>query len=163
MDDNAVTAEELGLRFLALSHRVRRVVDDRMAAAGLSLARTKLLRILRELGPTRQSSLAEHLGFAARTVTETVDGLERDGLIERATDATDRRAKLVSLTRAGSAVLVTATQAGEQVLQEVFGSLGHEQRASMIQLCDLIDSAARTAAGPARPPRTTAQGVPHTA
>ncbi|WP_407647118.1 MarR family transcriptional regulator [Actinacidiphila soli] len=50
-----------------------------MAAAGLSLARTKLLRVLDEQGPTRLSSLADQLGFAARTVTETVDGLERDG------------------------------------------------------------------------------------
>lgn len=129
-----------------LAHRVRRVVDEQMAAAGLSLARTKLLRVLDEQGPTRLSSLADQLGFAARTVTETVDGLERDGLVERNPDPTDRRAKLVVLTRDGVAVLATANTAGQHVLQNIFGALTDEQLKALSGLLGTIDIAARTAA-----------------
>ncbi|MFD6338566.1 MarR family winged helix-turn-helix transcriptional regulator [Streptomyces sp. NPDC060131] len=139
-------AERVGLEFLFLAHRVRRVVDDRMAAGGLSLARTKLLRLLDEQGPTRLSSLAEQLGFAARSVTETVDGLARDGLVERGPDPTDRRAKLVVITREGNAVLATASTAGERVLQDIFGALDDDQRTTLGGLLGAIDTAARAAA-----------------
>jgi hypothetical protein len=37
-------AERLGLRYLTLAYRVRKVVDKYMIAGGLSLARWKLLR-----------------------------------------------------------------------------------------------------------------------
>ena len=139
---STVTPEELGMRFLVLSHRVRRVVDSRMNEGGLSLARTKLLRVLAEGRPIRQSALAQELGFAARTITETVDGLERDGLVVRTPDPADRRAKLVGLTDAGTTVLATASRAGEQVLKEIFGVLGHKERAAFATLLDLIDRAA---------------------
>ncbi|MDX6313411.1 MAG: hypothetical protein QOF84_5498 [Streptomyces sp.] len=144
--DGTTDAEGVGLRFLMLAHRVRRVVDEQMAAAGLSLARTKLLRVLDEQGPTRLSSLADQLGFAARSVTETVDGLERDGLVERNPDPTDRRAKLVVLTRDGVAVLATANTSGQHVLQNIFGALSDEQLKALDGLLGTIDTAARTAA-----------------
>ncbi|OMI41175.1 MarR family winged helix-turn-helix transcriptional regulator [Streptomyces sparsogenes] len=136
-----VTPEELGMRFLVLSHRVRRVVDDRMTERGPSLARTKLLRVLAEQGRLRQSALAQRLDLAARTVTETVDALERDGLVARTPDPADRRAKLVSLTDEGSAALDAAHGTGEQVLREIFGALGPEQRETLAGLLGLIDRA----------------------
>ncbi|MEU9543492.1 MULTISPECIES: MarR family winged helix-turn-helix transcriptional regulator [Streptomyces] len=138
---DTVGPEELGMRFLTLSHRVRRVVDDRMADGGLSLARTKLLQVLAEQGPTRQSSLALQLGFAARTVTEAVDGLERDGLVERSPDPTDRRAKLVNITDAGNTAFIAASRAGGQVLRDIFGVLAGDERETLAGLLELIDRA----------------------
>jgi DNA-binding MarR family transcriptional regulator len=41
---------------------------------------------------------ADKLGIAARTVTDLVDGLERQGLLERRPDPSDRRATLLELT-----------------------------------------------------------------
>src|SRR5882757_7751765 len=111
------TPEEVGLRYLALGYHLRRVVDEGMTAGGLSLARTKVLQALDRLGAVRQSTLAQELGQAPRSVTQSLEALDRAGLVERAADPDDGRSKLVRLPRRSP----RAQQRGEKVLQEVFG------------------------------------------
>jgi DNA-binding MarR family transcriptional regulator len=138
----------VGLRYLSLAHQVRKVVDDHMLAGGASLARTKILQVLVRLGPLRQAALAAELGFAARSVTQAVEGLERDGLVERGPHPDDNRAKLVTLTPAGAAALAAGTAAGEQVLQQIFGSLDHERLADLDSLLDAVETGIANATQP---------------
>ncbi|MGJ6964800.1 MarR family winged helix-turn-helix transcriptional regulator [Streptosporangium sp. G11] len=141
MKDRMATPAEIGLRYLSLGYRLRKVVDDGMTAGGLSLARTKVLRVLDGRGVMRQSSLARELGHAPRSVTQSVEALEREGLIERAADPGDGRSKLVSLTPEGARALAAGTAAGERVLREIFGTLDSEQLADLGKLLDAIDAA----------------------
>ncbi|MEV6605406.1 MarR family transcriptional regulator [Kutzneria sp. NPDC051319] len=136
MSDEAV---RVGLRYLSLAHRVRRLVDDKMVAGGLSLARVKVLRILDETGPQRQVSLAESLGQAPRSVTQAVEALERDGLVVRTADPEDQRAKLVALTPAGADSLAAGVTAGDQALVEIFGALGPTRLARLGKLVDALE------------------------
>ncbi|MET8050221.1 MarR family transcriptional regulator [Streptosporangium sp. NPDC005286] len=138
MSDRMATPEEIGLRYLSLGYRLRKVVDDGMAAGGLSLARTKVLQVLDRRGAMRQSSLAQELGHAPRSVTQSVEALEREGLVERAADPEDGRSKLVSLTPEGARALAAGTAAGERVLREVFGTLEREQLVDLGKLLDAI-------------------------
>src|SRR5882757_804065 len=98
-------AERVGLRYLSSAYQVRRLVDEHMVAHGLSLSRTKMLQMLELRGPSQQAVLAEALDLAPRSVTQTLEGLERDGLIKRRRDPADRRGKLVTLTPAGTSAL----------------------------------------------------------
>ncbi|NYE95911.1 DNA-binding MarR family transcriptional regulator [Psychromicrobium silvestre] len=139
MTDRTVTAVEVGLRYLSLGHRMRRVVDDGMAHGGLSLARTKVLQVLQLQGPLRQASLAEALSQAPRSVTQSLEALERDGFVERTSDPEDGRSKLVRLTPQGSKALATGTAAGERVLSEIFAKMTAEQLAELGRLLDVID------------------------
>ncbi|MFD3482256.1 MarR family winged helix-turn-helix transcriptional regulator [Streptomyces sp. NPDC058665] len=123
-----------GLRFLTVAHQVRGAVDQRMAAAGLSLARTKLLQLLASHGGMHQAELAEALGQAPRSVTQAVEALERLGLITRATDPTDRRRKTVELTDKGRSALRAGEHAGRQVLRQIFGALDQGQLADLERL-----------------------------
>jgi DNA-binding MarR family transcriptional regulator len=131
----------VGLRYLTVAHQVRKVLDERMAANGLSLARWKVLETLAGTGSIRQKSLAEQLGLAQRSVTQAVEGLASDGLVERMTDPADGRAKLVTLTAKGSAALAASTTVGDQMLRRMFGSLDRQQRASLAALLDAIGDA----------------------
>ncbi|HEY2061313.1 MAG TPA: MarR family transcriptional regulator, partial [Amycolatopsis sp.] len=88
-------ADEVGLHYLTTSAQVRRAVDEHLARSGLSLSRTKILQVLARRGPVRQAQLAAELGLAARSITQAVEGMERDGLVRRSPDAGDRRAKVV--------------------------------------------------------------------
>ncbi|GAA4183250.1 hypothetical protein GCM10022252_10390 [Streptosporangium oxazolinicum] len=140
MKDRTATPAEIGLRYLSLGYRLRRVVDDGMTSAGLSLARTKVLQVLDRHGAMRQSSLARELGHAPRSVTQSVEALEREGLVERAADPTDGRSRLVGLTPEGARALAAGTAAGERVLHEIFGTLERERLADLGELLDAIDA-----------------------
>src|ERR1700759_4915362 len=88
-----ITSELLGERYLAVHHRMFRAVNDEMTRSGLSMARTKGLRRLCEQGPARQSVLAADFELSPHSITDIVDGLERQGLAERRPDPADRRAQ----------------------------------------------------------------------
>ena len=138
MASHEVSAAEVGQIYLELHHRVHRIVDQTMAAAGLSLARAKVLMRLREHGPMNQATLAGLLSFAPRSVTDFVDALERDGLVSRAEDQHDRRARVVSLTPAGSDAHEAAQIARCKAMGEIFGSLTATERASLAALLTTI-------------------------
>ncbi|MFB8131339.1 MarR family winged helix-turn-helix transcriptional regulator [Streptomyces mirabilis] len=112
-----------------------------MTMGGLSLARTKVLQVLDRRGTVRQSVLAQELGQAPRSVTQSVEALEREGLVERTGDPHDGRSKLVRLTPEGTRALISGTAAGEQVLREVFGAMGAEQLGNLDQLLDVLRAA----------------------
>jgi len=100
------------------------------------------LQVLERNTSIRQASLAQELGFAQRSVTQAIEGLERDGLVERTSDPTDGRAKLVTLTADGAAALAASTDAGNRALQQIFGSLDREQLTQLDALLTTIDTAA---------------------
>ncbi|MFD5030126.1 MarR family winged helix-turn-helix transcriptional regulator [Streptomyces sp. NPDC058405] len=133
--------ERVGLHFLSVAYRVREKIDQRMSAAGLSLSRTKALQLLAQRGTLHQAELAEALGQAPRSVTQTVEALERAGLITRTNDPDDRRRKTVSLTATGHTALAAAEQAGKQILQQLFGSLDTGQLAHLGTLLTIVDTA----------------------
>src|SRR5580658_2221607 len=149
-----ITPEQVGEQYLAVHHRILRAVNDQMSECGLSMARTKVLMRLREQGPTRQSVLAADFGLSPHSITDIVDALERQGLVERRPDATDRRAKLVAITEAGQACLGVASAARERLLGQIFGALSQEDRATLLRLLDTLDDAAR--------PLITSPGAPIT-
>ena len=92
--------------------------------------------------PQLFTALAQKLGFAERSVTQAVESLASDGLVERTPDPADGRAKLVTLTDEGTAALAAGTKAGAQVLQRIFGTLDRKQLASLDALLNVIDDAA---------------------
>lgn len=70
------------------------------AALGMSFARTRALRRLAR-GPMSMGELAAALGIDRPNATGLVDDLEALALARRRPHPTDRRAKLVELTRKG--------------------------------------------------------------
>ena len=140
MDDRP-NAVEIGLRYLAVGHYLRKVVDTGMTAGGLSLARTKVLEVLARRSPLQQSELADALGHAPRSVTQSLEALERLGLVKRAPSPEDRRSKLVALTPQGAEALAAGTIAGEDVLREIFGALNNDELALLGKLLDVLGSA----------------------
>src|ERR1700753_190795 len=98
-----ITPELVGERYLAVHHRMFRAVNDEMSRSGLSMARTKVLRRLQEQGPARQSVLAADFELSPHSISDIVDGLERQGLAERQPDPADRRGPAGAAHHAGQA------------------------------------------------------------
>ena len=75
-----------------------------LAELGLGFAQAHALRMLDPEEPIAMSALAERLFCDASNVTGLVDRLEARGLVERRSDAHDRRVKALTLTPAGVAL-----------------------------------------------------------
>ena len=144
-----------------------------MTASGLSLARTKVLRHLAATGPVRPGTLANVCGVVPHSITDIVDGLERDGLAERQPDPADRRAKLIRITAKGTAALTTAAATREHLLNTLFGTLDAAEQQTLLDLLDRLDTALTslsaddapapapaTAAGPGVPAAQVSEGTP---
>ncbi|TCU57450.1 DNA-binding MarR family transcriptional regulator [Novosphingobium sp. PhB57] len=106
--------------------RMHRLFNDRMRAHGASLAQLKLLLLMERCGAMRSTDIADALGQAPRTVTEAIDGLERDGLVARSPDPSDRRAKRINLTEAGRAVIREVEPHRDAFAAQFFEVLGFE-------------------------------------
>jgi DNA-binding MarR family transcriptional regulator len=87
--------------------------DAVATALGMSYLRVKLLRSL-SAGPSTLRELAGRVAADPPYVTIMVDDLAKRDLVERVPHPTDRRAKLVRLTDAGS----KAVEQAERLLDE---------------------------------------------
>lgn len=130
--------DALASKFGKLFFRMHRLLDRRMAECGASLARTKFLLYLQKEGPSRATDIADLLGLAPRTVTEGLDGLERDGLVRRDPDPSDRRAKIVSLTETGTRAIKATEPLRLELTERIFGVLSDEERKSLDDLLDRL-------------------------
>jgi DNA-binding MarR family transcriptional regulator len=91
-------AREFGELFPAVYLRFHRRDGKGRQLPGASRA---VLQHLTLTGPLTVGELAKHLSRAQSVVSEIVDHLERDGLLERARDPADRRRALVWLGARG--------------------------------------------------------------
>jgi DNA-binding MarR family transcriptional regulator len=92
-------AADFGEMFPAVYLRFHRRDGKTPALPGASRA---VLQHLAGAGPLTIGELGAHLDRAQSVVSEIVDHLERDGLLERLRDPRDRRRVLVWLTDAGT-------------------------------------------------------------
>jgi len=124
--------EPLFTEFMLLYHRMVRQLDRRMAEEGASLARTRVLMCLQKTNLRRGTELAEFLTLAPRTITEAIDGLEREGLVERHPDPEDRRAKLILITPAGECAVKRTEPLRQAMIDQTFGVLDPLERERML-------------------------------
>jgi DNA-binding MarR family transcriptional regulator len=120
--------EDLG----ALSARVtRRLIDAErplLAAHGLSMWAYIALSYLARQPAGTQLALAEAIRYDKTRLIGLLDELERDGLITRKPDPTDRRARTVNLTPAGKK-RHAAAQADVRAMEDEFlGDLSATER-----------------------------------
>lgn len=132
--------EQLASAFATQFFRMHRLMDRRLGQEGVSLARFKFLMFLKKEGTSRAADMADLLALAPRTVTEGLDGLERDGLIRRDPDPNDRRAKQVSLTVEGERAVVAIEPLRDEMLGRILGSLSDRDRADLRRVFQRIDA-----------------------
>jgi DNA-binding MarR family transcriptional regulator len=78
--------------------------------------------------------VGEALFIAPRTVTETIDGLEAAGLVERQPDPVDRRRTQLTITGAGQVRLSEATTRASTVSQDFTSELDGAERRHLVDL-----------------------------
>lgn len=105
--DPATHAQSMFIaRNSTVMHRWRRLVDNRFKERGQSVLRWQTLFELAANKPTETlTSIANRIGIVGPRLVSLFHELEADGLIERRSDAADRRSKIIVLTSEGEKVI----------------------------------------------------------
>jgi MarR family transcriptional regulator, temperature-dependent positive regulator of motility len=106
----------------------------------ISIAHISALPFLDGAG-TRITTLAERAGMTKQGMGQLVQDLERQGLVERVTDPTDKRAALVRFTHEGLQFLDRAVKITAGVEASYGKTLGDERLSELKRsLRDLVDA-----------------------
>jgi MarR family transcriptional regulator, transcriptional regulator for hemolysin len=79
-------------------------------------------------GEFTQKELAEQIGLDKTTMVVTVDELEKAGLAERRPSSTDRRARVISVTKAGERKVRQGQEIVDRIQGDVLTSLPSKER-----------------------------------
>jgi DNA-binding MarR family transcriptional regulator len=110
-------------------------VEARLSDVGLSLAKLAALHRLTEAGESLPlGQLAERLSCVKSNVTQLVDRLEADGLVNRTADPNDRRSRLAVLTDAGRSAYAKGSEIQTQAERELFGVLTQDESDKLHEL-----------------------------
>jgi DNA-binding MarR family transcriptional regulator len=136
MTDDGTAA--LGDLLMRAARTLRRRFGAVLAPWDLSPHQARALRVVGSGDGVRLSELAEALRIAPRSATEVADGLQERGLVERATDPTDRRAVVLTVTEAGRQVQreVDAARAADSA--ELFARLSAADRAELARILRVL-------------------------
>lgn len=129
VDDLGTSADVATLYHLLT--RINRTLRVRGGNGNLSAGVAAALWTIINHSPIRLSALADRESVSAPTMSRLVAALDEKGYIERTTDPDDGRAKLLSATAAGVAVIADARSAKARLLADAIDGLDATDRATV--------------------------------
>lgn len=137
-DEQQPVAEAICEAIGRTAHLLGRFANARLARyelpGDLSAPRMRLLFAVKDAPRIRMGDLAARLCVTARTITTMVDALEKDEMIVRLPDPTDRRATLLELTPAGRAHLEQMRATLRALSDEIVAPLDAGQQRQLLGL-----------------------------
>ena len=142
------------------SHALETEMTAELQALGISpRAHCVLTHALR--GELTQSQVAEQCALDKTTMVVTMDELEKAGLAERRPSGTDRRARIIAVTKAGERKVAEADAIVARIYAQVLGALPAGQRDAFVAgLAQLVGGRLSTPAKCDRPVRRRAVRAP---
>jgi MarR family 2-MHQ and catechol resistance regulon transcriptional repressor len=108
---------------------------ERNTIGDLTYSQFAVLEALYHLGPLTQGEASQKVLKSGSNMTTVIDNLERDGLVRRERDASDRRVIHVHLTEAGSNKVEQVLPAHVAALVEEFNVLSASEQEILGALC----------------------------
>ncbi len=137
MLDSAVN-RELFDALASVNRKLRSLFDARVKERGLTLSRARALFALSRRDGLNQRELADELGIETPTIVRLLDGMEKQGFIERRVEASDRRAKQIHMTRRGRDIADEIDKLACEIRREVLGGVDDKDKATALQVVSLM-------------------------
>jgi DNA-binding MarR family transcriptional regulator len=129
-----VERDDLAAMFALITKRLTDAERPILSGHGLTMWQYIVLSQL-ERGPApTQLALAAAIEHDKTRLIAVLDGLEADGLVNRRPDPTDRRARVVEITKAGRTRVAAARAQIRAMEDEVLAGLSARQRTSLLDL-----------------------------
>jgi DNA-binding MarR family transcriptional regulator len=124
---------------LHAAHALEDRVDDALGQAGLSMPKFAVLSELTSAGqPLSLSELATRLSCVKSNMTQLIDRLEADGLVQRVDDPSDRRAVKAAITPTGSDRYLAGEAEMAKLHEEFAASIGDVDRPTLARLMSAL-------------------------
>jgi MarR family transcriptional regulator, 2-MHQ and catechol-resistance regulon repressor len=101
---------------------------------GIGFSDFAVLEVLLHKGPTPVNEIGRLVRLTSGSITSGVDRLAEKGLVERRTDTTDRRTRMVHLTPAGRKLISCAFADHEAAMDRAAAGLSAGERRDLINL-----------------------------
>lgn len=125
----------LCFQLLSLASSIDRDCAARLAPHGLSEGRFIVLFLLHGAdGPLPPHELAERAGVTRATISGLLDGLQREGLLQRRSDAEDGRRLQIVLTAKGMRLAEALFEQHTQWIGDLFNGLGADEQLQLSRL-----------------------------
>lgn len=125
----------VALLLLGAAHEVEARLEGALGQVGLSLAKLNVLSRLVEAGePLPLGALADRCSCVRSNMTQLIDRLEAERLVERVSDPSDRRSIRASLTDEGRARHAEGARTLDEAQGEVLARLDETERADLARL-----------------------------
>jgi DNA-binding MarR family transcriptional regulator len=117
---------------------VRRVESTVHRPAGLTWAGFRVLFTVWACGSMESHQIAHLSGLSRASVSSAVNTLERDGMVARSRESTDRRLVTVSLTGRGSDLVSDAYAAQHRQEEALFAGLEVEEVVALTRMLERV-------------------------
>jgi DNA-binding MarR family transcriptional regulator len=105
-----------------------------------------------QTGEYTQKELAERIGLDKTTMVVTVDELEEKGLAERRPSSTDRRARVIAITKAGERTVAQGQKVIDRIQDDVLENLPAGERKVFLEALGSLVKDRLAQAAPDSPP-----------
>ena len=124
--------DPLMFQLIGVARDLQEKVEKALETVGLSWAKLAVLGPLaRAREPISLSELAENIRCVRSNMTQVMDRLERDGLVTREDDATDRRIVRAALTAQGRELAAQGARIMTKIQSDFAASLSLRDRSSL--------------------------------
>ena len=101
-----------------------------------------VLEALLHKGPQSVSEIGRRIDLTSGSITTAIDRLEERGLVARAADASDRRARVVHLSRDGKARITNEFARHKEAMDRAAQGLSKAERGTLIELLKKLGTTA---------------------
>jgi DNA-binding MarR family transcriptional regulator len=110
---------------------------------GISFAQLNVLHRLYHGGSCGVSEIGDNMGVTNAAVSQMIERLVQQGLLDRTEDPKDRRSKNITLTSKGADLVRESVEAGQRWLEELTVAFSPEQQQAIASALALLTEAAR--------------------
>ena len=130
------TRRSLPIALLRARETVMGPIREMLAQSDINEQKWRVLRVLEERGPTELTLVAKDACLLLPSLTRIIRAMEDEGLATRATDDTDRRKSIATITDAGRALILAHMAESNAIFARLDRDFGHDK---LEQLLDLLD------------------------
>ena len=143
--DPLVLEDFLPYRLSILSNRVSNAIARiYQRKFGLSIPEWRLIAVVGRFGPMSANEAAERTEMDKVRVSRAVQRMLAAGLLERATDAQDRRRSILQLSPKGAAIRVEIAPFAHEIENQLLAPLSEEDRSELDRVVRLLEKSAMT-------------------